>query len=340
MIIAFGLVRKRHELVLDAWFPVIKPNAHNLYTRITGIVSLEKNTFTGLTTSEMMDVAALLPDDITRIEQLSMASTAPHSGYSHTTVGIMVLETIDDAVVSTSEAYLKLQLISQRYVLPHGLNLTGIFGVLPTIAWSNLGPILPQDCDSERLSAKLKGTELVISHLDKFPYLLNYHVPSGVRIASGSQVRLGAYLGEGTTIMPSGYVNFNAGTLGNAMIEGRVSAGVVVNQDSDIGGGASIMGTLSGGNNTVISVGSHCLLGANSGIGISLGDGCTVEAGLYITAGMKVLDKTSDTHSVVKASTLSGRSGLLFIKDSQTGQIICKQNPNAITLNAQLHQND
>lgn len=340
MIIAFGLVRKRHEIVLDAWFPVIKLNANNLYDRIARIVSLDMNTFTGLTASDMMNVAALLPDDITRIEQLSMATNSSNTVYADTTVGIMVIESINEPVASPTEAYLKLQLISQRHVLPHGLNLTGIFGVLPTIAWSNQGPILPQDCDAERLFAKLKGAELVISHLDKFPYLLNYHVPSGVRIASGSQVRLGAYLGEGTTIMPAGYVNFNAGTMGNAMIEGRVSAGVVVNQDSDIGGGASIMGTLSGGNNTVISVGSHCLLGANSGIGISLGDGCTVEAGLYITAGMKVLDETSNTPSVVKASTLSGRSGLLFIKDSQTGQIICKQNPTAITLNAQLHQND
>ncbi len=340
MIIGLGLQRQRFDTVLDVWFPVIITDSQFVINDIAGIISPKEGCFEPLTAQQLMDIAALIPDHIVMIEHLSLAVAAPKSAYASWTAGIFVLSSLDDSVNSVQEAYLKLQLISQRHIQPHGLNLEGVFGVLTNIAWTNRGPVLPQDCDAERISAITQGQELVVSHVDKFPYLLNYYVPSGVRIASGSQVRLGAYLGEGTTIMPSGYVNFNAGTMGNAMVEGRVSAGVVVDKDSDIGGGASIMGTLSGGNQDVISVGSQCLLGANSGIGISLGEGCTVEAGLYITAGMKILDQTVSPTHIVKARTLSGRSNLLFIKDSQTGQIICKSNTKTIQLNETLHSND
>ena len=228
----------------------------------------------------------------------------------------------------------------------------GAFGQLTNVAWSNLGPLLPEDVPEIRLSALAKGENLQISHLDKFPYLVNYHLPSGVRIASGNRVRLGAYLGEGTTVMPAGYVNFNAGSSGTAMIEGRVSAGVFIGDDTDIGGGASIMGTLSGGNEHVIEIKENCLLGANAGVGISLGKGCTVEAGLYITAGMKIAlvnqasqpvdlegDVVAAGQNIFKALDLSGRDNCLFIRDSRTGQIICKPNTKVISLNESLHDN-
>mgnify|MGYP001188339687 CR=1 FL=1 len=194
---------------------------------------------------------------------------------------------------------------------------------------------------------------MIVSHVDKFPYMTNYHIPQGVRIADASRVRLGAYLGDGTTIMPAGFVNFNAGTLGNAMVEGRISAGVIVGEDSDVGGGSSIMGTLSGGNEHVISIGKKCLLGANAGIGISLGDGCTVAAGVYVYAGKKVTllnDKNeavdingnpvSAGQNIVKAMDLSGKSFCLYFEDSQTGELICKPNTKVIELNKALHNND
>ncbi len=339
-ILSFGLQRQRNQTLLDVWYPIIITDAEKIVETLSSIISIEKNTFTPLSASQLMDAAALIPDHISKIEQLTFAISSPHTTYAKMNAGVFILDSLEQPITSTQEGYLKLQLISQRKIKPHNLNLDGIFGILENIAWTNKGPILPQDIDSERIAALAKGEELVVSHIDKFPYLVNYHIPSGVRIASGSQVRLGAYLGKGSTIMPSGYVNFNAGTIGNAMIEGRVSAGVVVNTDSDIGGGASIMGTLSGGNNDIISVGSHCLLGANSGIGISLGHGCTVEAGLYITAGMKVVDQTITPERIVKAKELSGKEALLFIKDSQTGQIICKPNPKTIKLNESLHKND
>ena len=201
-------------------------------------------------------------------------------------------------------------------------------------------------------NALINHQSVEVSHVDKFPYMVNYHVPSGVRIADSSRVRLGAYLGEGTTVMPAGFVNFNAGTLGNAMVEGRISAGVIVGKDSDIGGGASIMGTLSGGNDVVISIGKQCLLGANSGTGISLGDGCTIAAGVYVYAGKKVtlLNDSNEAididgnavpsgKNIVKAMALSGRDYLLFIEDSITGELICKPNSSVIQLNEALHKN-
>ena len=255
-------------------------------------------------------------------------------------------------VTCTEDAYLRLQLLSRRLIKPHGIPLAGIFPKLPNLAWSNVGPVLPDEVENLRLEMILRGESLNITHVDKFPYLVNYFLPSGVRIASGAQVRLGAYLGEGTTIMQAGFVNFNAGTEGNAMIEGRVSAGVFVAKDSDVGGGASIMGTLSGGGKQVISIGSKCLLGANSGIGISLGFGCTVAAGTYVTAGAKIalLDAAGypvdlQGHNVpagknlLKGLELSGRDKMLFYTDSTTGQLVAKPNPKTVELNPLLHKN-
>jgi 2,3,4,5-tetrahydropyridine-2-carboxylate N-succinyltransferase len=223
-------------------------------------------------------------------------------------------------------------------VRPHAVNLTGIFGVLPNVAWTNLGPCAVADVAATRLRARAAGGVLQVTSVDKFPRMTDYVVPGGVRIADADRVRLGAHLAAGTTVMHEGFVNFNAGTLGTSMVEGRISAGVVVDDGSDIGGGASIMGTLSGGGTEVIRVGSRCLLGANSGIGISLGDDCVVEAGCYVTAGTKVA--LSDS-TVVKAARLSGMSGLLFRRNSLSGAIEAVERAGSGgTLNAMLHAND
>ncbi len=273
--------------------------------------------------------------------------------YGDMDLGLIVLNDGSQTVKTPEEAYFKLHLLSHRVVKPHDVCMDSAFAVLNNVAWTQKGPILPADLPRERIRAQLAGEPLVVSHVDKFPYLVNYHIPTGVRIASGAQVRLGAHLGEGTTVMPAGYVNFNAGTKGHAMIEGRVSAGVFVGDHSDVGGGASIMGTLSGGNNHVISIGDNCLLGANAGAGISLGDGCTIAAGLYVYAGMKIAlvdledqpinlsgEKVKPGENIVKASAVSGRNHLLFIQDSRTGQVICKPNAKTIELNAELHSNN
>ncbi|SDT92999.1 2,3,4,5-tetrahydropyridine-2,6-dicarboxylate N-succinyltransferase [Halopseudomonas salegens] len=251
---------------------------------------------------------------------------------------VTVLAT-DEAPTSTPEAYLKLQLLSHRLVKPHGVVLAGIFPLLPNIAWTNQGAIDINELPQRQLSARLKGDALVVYSVDKFPKLTDYVVPSGVRIADTSRVRLGAYVGEGTTVMHEGFINFNAGTDGTSMIEGRISAGVFVGKGSDLGGGCSTMGTLSGGGNIVISVGEGCLIGANAGIGIPLGDRCTVEAGLYITAGIKIalLDDSDKLVEVVKARDLANQSDLLFRRNSQTGAIECKTNKSAIQLNEMLH---
>jgi 2,3,4,5-tetrahydropyridine-2-carboxylate N-succinyltransferase len=235
------------------------------------------------------------------------------------------------------DAYLRLHLLSHRLVKPHEINLDGIFGVLPNVAWTNHGPLDPADLPAARRRFGADGEPLLVHGLDKFPRMVDYVVPPGVRIADADRVRLGAHLAEGTTVMHEGFVNYNAGTLGASMVEGRISAGVVVGDGSDVGGGASIMGTLSGGGTEVISVGERCLLGANSGLGISLGDDCVVEAGLYLTAGTLVKLPDGD---VVKARELSGASGLLFRRHAQTGAIEATQRTGRWTgLNAALHAN-
>jgi 2,3,4,5-tetrahydropyridine-2-carboxylate N-succinyltransferase len=238
---------------------------------------------------------------------------------------------------SVEDAYLRLHLLSHRLVRPRSINLDGIFGVLPNVAWTNHGPVDPAELPEVRRRFLADGETLQVLGVDKFPRMVDYVVPSGVRIADADRVRLGAHLAEGTTVMHEGFVNYNAGTLGASMVEGRISAGVVVGDGSDVGGGASIMGTLSGGGSEVISVGERCLLGANSGLGISLGDDCIVEAGLYLTAGTLVRLPDGD---VVKARELSGVSGLLFRRHSQTGAIEATQRTGPWGgLNAALHAN-
>ena len=240
-------------------------------------------------------------------------------------------------IESTESAYLKLHLISHKFFKPNTLNLDGLFENLPNGAWTNIGPIAIEDIDDAITNSKLNSDNpIYIRSLDKFPSLTDYIVPKNVRIADASRVRLGAYLSEGTTVMHEGFVNFNAGTLGNAMIEGRISAGVVVGNNSDLGGGCSTMGTLSGGNNVKISLGENCLLGANSGLGIPLGDNCTVEAGLYVTAGSKI----EYEGNVVKGIDLAFKNDILFLRHSQNGKVIAKPNNNKINLNKTLHKND
>ena len=228
------------------------------------------------------------------------------------------ITSLDAPPVDAYDAYLRLHLLSHRLVRPHGVNLDGLFGLLANVAWTSLGPVPAGAVGAARLRARAEGLHLQVTSVDKFPRMTDYVVPSGVRIADADRVRLGAHLAEGTTVMHEGFVNFNAGTLGPSMVEGRISAGVVVGPHSDIGGGASIMGTLSGGGKQVISVGERCLLGANSGIGISLGDDCVVEAGLYVTSGTQV---TLPEGRVVKARDLSGASGLLLRRNSRTGAV-------------------
>jgi 2,3,4,5-tetrahydropyridine-2-carboxylate N-succinyltransferase len=239
---------------------------------------------------------------------------------------------------NTADAYLRLHLLSHRLVRPHGLSLDGVFGALPNVAWTSLGPVDPAHLTQVQLKARATGVALQVFSVDKFPRMTDYVAPSGVRVADADRVRLGAHLAEGTTVMHEGFVNFNAGTLGTSMVEGRISAGVVVGDGSDVGGGASIMGTLSGGGSEVISIGERCLLGANAGIGISLGDDCTVEAGLYVTAGTVITLPGGET---VKGRALSGASGLLFRRNSRTGTVeALPRSGKWQGLNAALHAND
>ena len=256
--------------------------------------------------------------------------------------GVAIVPTslvIDTQVAPTSatDVYLRLHLLSHRLVEPRTINLDGAFGLLTNVAWTSIGPVALDTLEDVRYNLLRQGQHLVVHGVDKFPRMTDYVVPSGVRIADASRVRLGAHLASGTTVMHEGFCNFNAGTLGASMVEGRISAGVIVGDGSDIGGGASIMGTLSGGGKEMVTVGKKCLLGANSGLGISLGDDCIIEAGLYITAGTQV--KLPDG-TVVKARELSGSSGLLFRRNSQSGAVEAVQRTgNWGGLNAALHKN-
>ncbi|MCP2637890.1 2,3,4,5-tetrahydropyridine-2,6-dicarboxylate N-succinyltransferase [Microbacterium sp. HD4P20] len=276
-----------------------------------------------------------MPPD--QLERLAVAD--PRRAVS---VDVVTVEIdLDASPASTSDAYLRLHALSHRLVRPNELNLDGIFGHLPNVAWTTAGPMHPDALT--RLRPFLVRDGVQVQGLDKFPRLLDYVTPAGVRIADASRVRLGAYLSPGTTVMHEGFVNFNAGTLGQSMIEGRVSQGVVIGDGSDIGGGASIMGTLSGGGTHKVSVGARTLLGANAGIGISLGDDCIVEAGLYVTAGTKIVMADAPPlaeggRQVIKGSELSGRDGLLFRRNSVTGAVEVVQRAGVgITLNEALH---
>ena len=254
---------------------------------------------------------------------------------THTHVIQMEID-LDAAPASTADVWLRLHLLSHRNVAPHGVNLDGLFGLLTNVVWTSRGPCAVEGFEVVRIGLLASGPVTVFG-VDKFPRMADYVVPTGVRIADADRVRLGAHLAEGTTVMHEGFVNFNAGTLGTAMVEGRISAGVVVGANTDIGGSASIIGTLSGGGKEVISVGERCLLSANSGLGISLGDDCVIAAGCYITAGTKVTTPDGD---VVKALELSGRSNMLFLTDSVTGTVMVKPNKAEWGgLNSALHAN-
>lgn len=290
--LALGFRRKKKNQTLDVLFPSIQTEdllpaltalkAWSIVPDATGCQVLSPKIIQELKAELTLSTAPLA------VKALFAMGSSYTNVYSEQDVVIFALYSYANAIQSVEEAYLKLQLLSHRLVKPHRINLDNLFGTLPTLAWTHVGPVLPEDLSALRIQQLTSGSPLMVSHVDKFPYLVNYHVPSGVRIAAGSQVRLGAYLSEGTTVMQAGFVNFNAGTLGKAMVEGRISSGVVVGDGTDVGGGASIMGTLSGGNQHVIAIGARCLLGANAGTGISLGFGCTVAAGLYVTAGTKV----------------------------------------------------
>jgi 2,3,4,5-tetrahydropyridine-2,6-dicarboxylate N-succinyltransferase len=255
---------------------------------------------------------------------------------TETVAVLTVIGSLDDKPTDAHDAYLRLHLLSHRLVAPHGLNTDGFFGVLTNVVWTNHGPCAVDDFETVRARLRRRGPVTVYG-VDKFPRMVDYVLPTGVRIADADRVRLGAHLASGTTVMHEGFVNYNAGTLGASMVEGRISAGVVVGDGSDIGGGASIMGTLSGGGTQVISIGKRCLLGANAGLGISLGDDCIVEAGLYVTAGTKVT--TPDGRSV-KAREISGGSNMLFRRNSVTGAVeVVARDGQGIALNEDLHAN-
>jgi 2,3,4,5-tetrahydropyridine-2-carboxylate N-succinyltransferase len=266
-------------------------------------------------------------------ELSSQEGTDPRRGVR---LQVVRIEADLDAAPSTvPDAYLRLHLLSHRLVQPHQVNLTGVFGVLTNVVWTSAGPCAVDDFERTRLRLRADGP-VTVHGVDKFPRMVDYVLPTGVRIADGDRVRLGAHLASGTTVMHEGFVNYNAGTLGTSMVEGRISAGVVVEDGSDVGGGASIMGTLSGGGTEVVHIGKRCLIGANAGVGISLGDDCVVEAGLYLTAGTKL----HHDETVVKARDLSGRPGLLFRRNSLTGAV--EAVPRAgigIALNEELHAN-
>ncbi|WP_203803768.1 2,3,4,5-tetrahydropyridine-2,6-dicarboxylate N-succinyltransferase [Mycobacterium heckeshornense] len=297
--------------VLDTWFPAPKL----IESGRTGTIPLSA-------TEVPDEIAALVGRDEDRGVDMVAVRT--------------VIGSLEDEPVDAHDAYLRLHLLSHRLVAPHGLNTDGFFAILTNVVWTNHGPCAIDGFEAARARLRRRGPVTVYG-VDKFPRMVDYVVPSGVRIADADRVRLGAYLAAGTTVMHEGFVNYNAGTLGTSMVEGRISAGVVVGDGSDIGGGASIMGTLSGGGTEVISIGKRCLLGANSGLGISLGDDCVIEAGLYVTAGTKVAMPDGST---VKARELSGGNNMLFRRNSVTGAVeVVARDGQGIALNQDLHAN-
>ena len=330
-LIGVGITTKgKSGKTLDAYFPcILFQNGENkLDKHFQQCCDLMKNDLMQIENINLLDI-----DD----EEFNKSFT--NLGTNKTIVLFRISE--DKPINSIEEAYLKLHLISYKFFFPNSLNLENLFDNLENVAWTKHGPIEIEGIEAEILLAKNTNQSLEIKSVDKFPPLTDYIIPPGVRIADTSRVRLGAYLSEGTTVMHEGFVNFNAGTLGAAMIEGRISAGVIVGKNSDLGGGCSTMGTLSGGNNIKISIGKNCLLGANSGLGIPIGDNCIVEAGLYITGGSKVtkFSKDNEPESIVKASQLAGKDNLLFIRNSQSGAIEARINPKSIALNETLHKN-
>ncbi len=311
-----GLATLTHAgAALDTWFPSpalgLPPDAE------AGTVRVAQN-------EVAEEFAALLGPDPARGVELVVVRTA--------------VPNLQAPPTDVHDVYLRLHLLSHRLAAPRSINLDGVFGLLPNVVWTSFGPCPVAGFEATRMRMRQLGAVTVYG-VDKFPRMVDYVVPSGVRIADADRVRLGAHLAAGTTVMHEGFVNFNAGTLGTSMVEGRISAGVIVGADSDLGGGSSIIGTLSGGGKEQISVGRRCLVGANAGIGISLGDDCVVEAGLYVTAGTKV---TLPDGTVVKARELSGAGGILFLRNSVTGavQALHRKGKAGIELNAMLHSND
>ena len=334
--LAFGVgTQNRQGTWLEVFYaqPLLNPSSELVAKVLEKVAYQGGNQALSLTNSQAGDLAEALKN----VDSQQSALLTRLAESQKPLVVTLLAE--DAALTSTPEAYLKLHLLSHRLVKPHGLNLTGIFPLLPNVAWTSQGAVDLGELAERQLEARLKVDLLEVFSVDKFPKMTDYVVPAGVRIADSARIRLGAYVGEGTTVMHEGFVNFNAGTAGPGMIEGRVSAGVFVGKGSDLGGGCSTMGTLSGGGNIVISVGEGCLIGANAGIGIPLGDRNTVESGLYITAGTKValLDADNQLVKVLKARDLAGQPDLLFRRNSQTGAVECKTHKSAIELNEALH---
>ncbi len=301
--------------VLDAWF--------------SSFELVEATGDAGTTTSTEGPLAVV--DSLRGVERVAVST---------------VIADLNAAPIDAFDAYLRLHLISGRLIQPHGCNLDGIFGLLANVVWTNHGPCAVEGFQEVRANLQAERGPVTVYSVDKFPRMVDYVIPTGVRIGDADRVRLGAHLAEGTTVMHEGFVNFNAGTLGASMVEGRISGGVVVGDGSDVGGGASIMGTLSGGGKEVIAVGERCLLGANAGIGISIGDDVIVEAGLYLTFGTKVTVQGAVASQLgvaegttVKAAELSGKSGILFRRNSVSGAVEAVQNTNAVELNEALHAN-
>lgn len=338
--LGFGTATKNRDgKIIEVFFPtpILNPS-DQLVADLAAVAGYsEGNQTLEITAAQSAELAKVFAAN----DQAASAAFAEKAAASAQPLVLVILAS-DDKPQSVAEGFLKLQLISNRLVQPHGTVLDGIFGLLHNIAWTNEGPIDLPELAERQIEARLAGRTLSVDCVDKFPKMVDYVVPTGIRIADTSRVRLGAHVGEGTTVMHEGFINFNAGTTGVSMVEGRISAGVLVGNGSDIGGGASIMGTLSGGGKVVVSIGENSLLGANSGLGFPLGDRCTVESGLYVTAGTKVrmLDKDGNEVEIIKARDLAGVSDLLFRRNSQTGQVECLANKSAVELNSELHSNN
>ncbi len=323
---------------LDVWFPAGSLGLGSpLSTATPSAESKDANDAPEATVSEATAPEAVAATELAKeVTQAFGDALGPDQVRGVETVAVGVIaSSLAEPPKDAADAYLRLHLLSHRLVTPNTVNLEGIFGLLANVAWTSLGPVPADQVDQVRLRALATRHRLEVFSVDKFPRMTDYVVPSGVRIADADRVRLGAHLAPGTTVMHEGFVNFNAGTLGASMVEGRISQGVVVGDGTDIGGGASIMGTLSGGGKEVIRIGERCLIGANGGVGISLGDDCVVEAGCYITAGAKV---TLPDGTVVKARELSGRSNLLFRRNSVTGALeVVPRTGSGVELNTALH---
>lgn len=335
---AFGLAtRNSHGEIIEVFYPnpVMNPDAE--LSGLIGKIGSGDNCC--LSIDEDLQIALYTALNHASRSDLAEQMRAMYTSGQHTILCILGKDT---APASIPEAFLKLHLLSHRLAKPHSLNLQGIFAILRNLAWTNQGVIDLAELPARQLQARMQGQVLEVMSVDKFPKMTNYVVPSGVRIAHTARVRLGAYLGSGTTVMHEGFINFNAGTLGTAMVEGRISAGVVVGENSDLGGGCSTMGTLSGGGTEIISVGKNCLIGANAGIGIPLADGCIVEAGLYVTAGtkVKVLDSAGNATHTVKARELAAIPNLLFRRNSVNGSVECVSLKRSAELNEDLHSHN